>query len=152
LFSVGRFYGYDIHVKTEIKHYYLEDAHCVVIEVTGSFPTGDRELDEYYDSTYNLCVQHGTNRIVLDYRKLVYKQSVLQMVMGPERIVRSSLNDRRYYCAAIFDLKSKDYEHYKLFLAEIDTKIFLGKIKSKYKIFEDFDKAVAWIKTKPLDD
>ncbi|MBN1525485.1 MAG: hypothetical protein JW904_13465 [Spirochaetales bacterium] len=135
-------------MEDKILYDYLQEVNALLVSVIGRFPVTNNEIDQHFKTVSELFIKYNTNKLILDYRKMIYDQSVLQIVKGPERIIRYNMNDRVYYCAVLFDTQSETYMNYKLFLAEIDTKIFFGKIKGRYQIFNEFDSAVEWIKLK----
>jgi len=125
---------------------YSKDSECIECEIIGEFPKSDVEIDKYYKTISDLCSEHEAHNIIVDYRRLLYSQLPSQMIKGPERLKIYKLDFEYFKFAFIMDKSSESYREVKLALAEIDTKRFLGALKARYRIFENKEEALLWLR------
>lgn len=127
---------------------FLSEAQCVCVQFTGGSPFSEAEIEHAYQLIEECSTRHQTTNVLLDYTQIVhYTPNVLQVVKSAERLKKYHLDGNGYRFAALFSPGTDIAQNARLFLSEIASKVFLGKLDITHRIFFSYDDALAWITT-----
>lgn len=130
----------------EVNFKKIKNPDCLEFEFVGLYPTDDSSIENIYNMVAEKSTYHKNRKIILDYREMIYRQEPHQILNASDRLHKYDLNAPDYYCAIVCKPDSETHRNYRLFLAEIDTKRFLGTLKSNYRLFHCHDEALEWLK------
>lgn len=122
---------------------HIKNGNCVSLTFKGTYPTTNNKIDDLYRQISDLCKKHASQKVIIDYRNVVYSPSPSQMIDNTRRIIKFDLTS--IYFAVIFDYNTDSFKNYKLFLAEAETQRLVSKTEPKYKVFTDYNDALNWI-------
>jgi len=128
----------------KIEDHFIEDGKIIHAEYFGEFPKEPAEIDKVFKWIANFKKKYNSNRFLIDYRHVEYKQDPLSMAEYVDRLKKFDLING--YVAYLFEKDSESSRCFKLVLADVQVKKFLGKINVVGEQFYKMDAAIEWLK------